>query len=148
MRRSWHKLTGAVLVLLAFGTLALGCSSRALTYVDSGRSYDSSAALDALARADSSSLSRQSVASGQELRTKALAALTRKGTAASAAASLLAKSFPSDTTGVPVYVERVMFAGKPAVLVVEAVGPEGGVLGHKRLWVVGEDGAILFAGSR
>lgn len=138
----------ATCVVALLTILCAGCSARQVTYVDAGRSYDSTMALDVLDRTESPVVAAQATAAGPELRTKALAQLTRQGDTASEVAALLIRSFPSGTAGVPIYVERVTFSGKPAVLVVEAVGREGGSLSYRRLWVVGTTGEVLFAGSR
>jgi hypothetical protein len=136
--------------LAAFVVLALlsGCSSKGPVYVDEGASYNADTALEALQKADASALATKATADGVKLRHDALAALRREGTNASAVADLLTRTFPSTTSGVPVYVERGTFNNTPAVIVVEATGPASGTLSSKRLWVLGENGDILFAGSR
>ena len=83
-------------------------------------------------------LPTEPTADGVKLRHDALAALRRQGATASGVADLLTRTFPSDTSGVPVYVEKATYEGKPAVLVVEAAGPKAGSLNAKRLWVVGD----------
>lgn len=138
----------ATIIGLLCGSLTGGCAGKAIRYVDSGRSYDATAALDVLAQTDSSAVAKESASNTTRLRTRALAELTRTGTAGSKAASLLTSTFPSNAGGVPLYVERVTFNGKPSVLVVEAAGRAGGTLDSKRLWVIGDDGEVLFAGTR
>ena len=129
--------------------LLCGCAKKGPTYVDAGTAHTKATALVVLVA--SRHLGRRSsrpTSDGAKLRHDALAALRRQGATASAVADLLTRTFPSDTRGVPVYVERATYDGEPAVLVVEATGPNSGSLNSRRLWVVGDDGDILFAGSR
>lgn len=128
--------------------LLSGCAKKGPTYVESATDYSQVTALAVLARADASRVADRPTADGVQLRHDALAALRRQGATASGIADLLTRTFPSDTSGVPVYVEKASYEGKPGVLVVEAAGPKAGMLNAKRLWVVGTDGTILFAGSR
>lgn len=140
-----------VLVMLVSATLLAmlsGCAEKGPVFVDAGTAYNKTNALVVLEQADASAVAARPTAEGTKLRHTALSALRRQGATASNVADLLTRTFPSDTTGVPIYVERVTYDGKPAVLVVEATGPESGSLNAKRLWIVGETGDILFAGSR
>lgn len=138
----------ASLILAVAAVLLTGCADNGPVYVESGAAHTNETALDVLARADSSAVASKPTADGAELRHAALAALRREGDSASKIADLLTRTFPSSTSGVPVYVERASYEGTPAVLVVEATGPESGSLSSKRLWVVSDGGDILFAGSR
>jgi hypothetical protein len=137
----------ALFVALAVALLC-GCAKKGPAYVDAGTAHTKATALAVLSQADTSAVSSHPTSDGSKLRHDALAALRRQGAKASAVADLLTRAFPSDTRGVPVYVERATYDGKPAVLVVEATGPDSGSLNSRRLWVVGDDGDILFAGSR
>jgi len=142
--------TVLITALLAATAVALltGCASKGPVYVESDVNYTNAMALALLAKADASAVASKPTSEGEKLRHEALAALRRNGATASSVADLLTRTFPSSTSGVPVYVERGNYDGKPAVLVVEATGPKSGSLSAKRLWVVGENGDVLFAGSR
>lgn len=146
------KAAGSTLTAVLIAALALvlmaGCTKTGPIFVDGGQDYTSQTVLGALDKADTSSISSRPTSEGAKLRHDALAALRREGSVASSVADLLTRTFPSTTSGVPVYVERATYAGKTAIVVVEATGPASGSLDSKRLWVVGEDGDILFAGSR
>lgn len=146
------RVARAALVVALAATVALaslvGCARKGPVFVDSGATHTQATALSLLAQADASTVASRSTKDGTRLRHDALAALRGQGPAASTAADLLTRTFPSDTSGVPVYVERGTYEGKPALLVVEATGPSTGSLNSKRLWVVGDTGDILFAGSR
>jgi predicted small lipoprotein YifL len=146
-RISRTVLVASLLAAVA-AALMTGCASKGPVYVDSGVNHTSATALALLAKADASAVASKPTSEGAKLRHEALAALRRNGAAASSVADLLTRTFPSSTSGVPVYVERGSYEGKPAVLVVEATGPKSGSLSTKRLWVVGESGDVLFAGSR
>jgi predicted small lipoprotein YifL len=146
-----RTVRAALIVTLALAmaaALLTGCAKKGPSYLDGSTAYTKATALVVLEKADTKALSGRPTADGVKLRHEALAALRREGQSASAVADLLTRTFPSDTTGVPVYIERATFDGKPAVLVVEATGPESGSLSTKSLWVVADDGNILFAGGR
>lgn len=138
----------AVVAAMLCVALCSGCAPKVVQYVDSGRSYDATAALSVLDGTDSSAVAQKATSLGPKLRSEALAGLTRQGSSASEIAGLLTRTFPSTANGVPLYVERMTFGGKPSVLVVEAIGPEGGVLASKRLWVISDAGDVLFSGTR
>ncbi len=143
------RATLAVIAAVAVAAVLLaGCAPKSPAYVENGKDYDRSAAITLLASVDTGHLADQPTTDGPKLRHAALAALRRHGATASKVADLLTKTFPSDTAGVPLYVERGSFDAKPAVVVVEATGPTSGRLSSKRIWFVGEKGDILFAGSR
>lgn len=136
------------IALIAVAIVVSGCTSNDPIFVDSGKAVDEAGALVILAQADASAFATRPTLDGPALRHNALAALRRKYPSGSGVADLLTRTFPSDTSGVPVYVERATYDGTPAIIVVEATGPGSGELSSKRLWVVGMDGTILFAGSR
>jgi hypothetical protein len=144
-----------VRIALLFGCAAAvvavllgGCAKKGPTYTESETDFTKVTALATLARADISDLESRPTADGPKLRHEALASLRRQGATASSVADLLTSAFPSDTSGVPVYIEKARYEGAPAVIVVEAAGPKSGSLSARRLWVVGEDGGVLLAGSR
>ena len=144
MSRAARLVLVKALTPLALAMLLTGCSSADPVYVSKGTSYTAATIASVFDIADTTEPATESAL----LRHSALAALRRSGADASAVADLLTRSFPSDTRGVPVYVERATFDGKPAVVVVEATGPSGGHLDSKRIWVLGERGDVYFAGSR
>jgi hypothetical protein len=61
---------------------------------------------------------------------------------------MLTKTFSAQTRAVPVYFERATFNGTPAVVVVEATGPPEGKLTTKRVWILDENGGVLFMGAK
>jgi hypothetical protein len=136
---------GLLLVAVVLGT---GCSPKGPAWVDAGNDYSSSNVSSVYSRADISSLSAQSAADTAQARHDALTELRKRGGAASSAADLITKTLPSNERGIPVYVERATFGGKPAILLVEAIGPAGGKLNTKRLWVFSDTGAVLYVGTR
>jgi hypothetical protein len=83
-----------------------------------------------------------------DLRHKALTALRARGGRAVPVADMLTRTFSAETRGVPVYFERATYGGKPAVVMVEVAGPAKGKLAKKRLWVLDEQGGVLFVGGR
>ncbi len=148
MHSATRALSAIMLVAAFTTTLLSGCSGTGPVYAESETAYTNETVLDVLANAEVGELASKPTAEGVRLRHDALAALRREGADASAVADLLTRTFPSSTTGVPVYVERARYDGAPAIIVVEATGPASGALSSKRVWVVGEKGDILFAGSR
>lgn len=140
--RTWR-----LLALLAIVLMLPGCSSSAPTVVDSGTSYTAPSAQAKLAALSTAAYGSAAVADAPALRSKALTALRSKGQLGSQSADLITRTFPPDTKAVPVYIEKARFEGKPAILVVEAYGPEGGDLTHKRLWVLSSNGEVLFSAA-
>ena len=147
--RNAARLTLKVTACLALATMLLSaCAPKGPAYVKNGKNYDTPTAIALLASVDTGSFSKERTSDGPKLRHAALAALRRHGSDASSAADLLTRTFPSKTAGVPVYVEHGSFNSVPAFVVIEATGPASGHLNSKRIWIVGEKGDILFAGSR
>ena len=138
----------AATMLLAASLTVSGCAPKGPTYVDAGASYSQSSLASVYALADTSKLSSQSAADTTKLRHDALTGLRRQGGSAVAAADLMTKTFPPSTRGVPVYVERAVYNGAQALIVVEAIGPATGKLTTKRLWVLSNAGAVLFVGTK
>ena len=138
----------AAATLLAVSLAVSGCAPKGPTYVDAGASYSQSTLASVYALADTSKLASQSAADTTKLRHDALTGLRRQGGTAAAAADLMTKTFPPSTRGVPVYVERALFDGKQALVVVEAIGPATGKLTTKRLWVLSDSGSVLFVGTK
>lgn len=142
--------TSLILAAAAMSSALLlsGCTPTGPTWVERGGNYDKTTALTKLARVDAGPVANQPTASGPKLRHGALVSLRRHGSAASGAADLITKAFPSSSSGVPLYVEQGSFGGQPATILVEAIGPAAGSLDSKRIWVIAPNGNILFAGSR
>lgn len=134
--------TGVALVLVS------GCSSSPVVYLESNTSYTSSNASDLLEEVSTAAIADSSAADSAVLRQKALVALRGEGDGGAQAADLITETFPADTRGVPVYVERASYEGKAALLMVEATGPPSGQLMDARLWVFDESGSILFSDLR
>ena len=135
-------------MLLTLVVTSGGCSTRRITFVDEGATYGKDTAPMLLDTLDISALSSKSTSDSVTLRHDALTDLRAQGDSAAGVADMLTKTFSADMRGVPVYVERASFEGKPAVILVEATGPRGSTLATKRLWVLDEQGGVLFVASR
>lgn len=136
-----------LLVALLALALAAGCTRYAPPLVDAGGLYDTQSAKNRLDVTSVARYQKTPVADAPALRTKALAGLRGEGAVGTQAADLITKSFPPDTPAVPVYVEKARFMGRPSWLIIEAYGPGGGNLEHKRLWVMSESGELLFSAA-
>jgi hypothetical protein len=99
-------------------------------------------------KADGSKYGDVSASDTTELRHEALTALRKEGKQASDAADLITKTLPSQSQGVPIYVERASVGGQPAYVLVEVIGPSDGKLTTKRLWALSDAGAVLYVGTR
>jgi hypothetical protein len=146
LRRAAHVAA----LLFAITTLVgvSGCSRPDVTFVDSGATYDEQSVMVVAEGVDTSRLSRTRSGDAAKLRNRALTALRARGGRAVPVADVLTKTFSADTRGVPVYFERATFGGKPAVVMIEAAGPANGRLTAKRVWVLDEQGGVLFVGNR
>ena len=71
-----------------------------------------------------------------------------EGSGASVAAGLITRTFPSDSTGVPFYVESATYESKEALIIVEAIGRDEGKLADERVWVLSASGDVLLSGTR
>lgn len=142
MRRLLRLGLGMALVLLT------GCNPSITRYVDDGRSYTTDSALAIAESVDPGDLGGAQVSDASELRQRALADLRGQGETAAAAATLITRTFPKETAGVPFYVERITYDSNAAYLVVEAIGHSGGLLEDERVWVLDEAGGILLSGMR
>ncbi|PKQ15427.1 MAG: hypothetical protein CVT67_09400 [Actinobacteria bacterium HGW-Actinobacteria-7] len=142
--------------VLAVGTAALivavcvcGCAGPGAVYVDSASAYTPSNIDTVFAQVGSDYQPKgKPTADSSELRHRALVELRGEGPGATSAADLITTTFPADTRGVPIYVEKATFDGTPAILLLEATGRAGGNLDDLRLWVVGETGDILYSQLR
>lgn len=126
---------------------ASGCSPSDIVLVDDDRRFtreDTARLLDELEPPTSVT----EPGDVTQRRRDALADLRREGGTGNRAANLITRSFPPDTRGVPFYVERAEVGGEPAWLVIEAIGPSAGRLDDERLWVLTDDGGVLFSATR
>ena len=138
----------AVLALFAVSAPALvGCGPTGPEWVEHGGTYTTGSLATLYTKADISKLASQTPTNVSKLRHDALTGLRQRGAAAAAAADLITKTLPSDTRGVPVYVEKAVVGGQPAVVVIEATGRVNGPLSTKRLWAISDQGAVLFVGN-
>lgn len=137
-----------VLAIMVVASLVSGCAASGPAWVDEGNSYETADIDQVFESAGQSPAEGSPVADAPDLRHDALVALRRQNAEAAAAADLITRTFPS-TAGVPTYVERATFDGKTdSLIVVEAIGPEGGNLDDLRVWVLSEGGDVLFAAVR
>lgn len=147
-----RRKTIALSLVVAFGFVAIltlsGCSPTGPQWVDVNTSYTANNVSDVYGKADISKFAQVSAADTTQQRHDALTGLRKRGGTAASAADLITKTLPSDTRGIPVYVERASYDGQPALVLVEAIGPAQGKLTTKRLWVLSSTGAVLFVGSR
>lgn len=116
--------------------------------MDEGTNYDRATALKLATSVDSGDLEGSPSSEAATLRHDALVGLRRQGTVGAQAASLITRTFPTDTVAVPFYVERATFDGQPVFVVVEALGPKDGTLRDKRVWVLSDSGDVLLSGTR
>ncbi len=134
-----------VTIMLAFVGLVLsGCAASGPQWADEGASYTLDSVKAVFDRVEEPEALGSAVAESADLRHDALVGLRRRGETAAQATDLITATFPS-TAGVPVYVERATFDGEDALLVVELIGPADGSLNDLRLWVVSDDGDVLFS---
>ena len=138
------RLVFAVLALL----LLTACGTEAPRWVDEDGAYTSETALELAEKVDSGSLANRPTSDAPELRHDALVALRREGSGASVAAGLITRTFPSDSTGVPFYVESATYESKEALIIVEAIGRDEGKLADERVWVLSASGDVLLSGTR
>lgn len=132
------------LVCMMVAALSLsGCSSKIVSFVDEGREFELQSTAEVLATVNAPRFSEEKSVS--ESRTEALTQLRDQGEQANQAADLITRTFPSDTRSVPFYVERATVDGKPAWLVIEAIGKAGAPLEDERLWVLDDEGSVLFS---
>ncbi|HSK48134.1 MAG TPA: hypothetical protein VLA05_09055 [Coriobacteriia bacterium] len=139
-------------VRLVFAALALllltACGAKAPLWVDEDGAYTSETALELAEQVDPGSVADRPTSDALELRHDALVALRREGGGASDAATLITRTFPSDSSGVPFYVESATYESEPALVIVEAIGREGGKLEDERVWVLSTSGDVLLSGTR
>jgi hypothetical protein len=128
LRRNQMALGTAFCFAILMLLLPTGCAPSGPTWVDSGASYSTADLSSVFAKADVSKYKNVSAADTTELRHRALADLRKRGKQASAAADLITKTLPSQSQGVPVYIERASVGGQPAYVLVEVIGPSSGKL--------------------
>lgn len=144
------RISGIAMVAACALLLAVlgGCAPKGPTFVQVGSLYTTQTVTATFARAQTAELAAVSVDKAAQLRHAALVGLRSRGASGSATADLITSVLGSEPRAVPVYVELASVDGTPVVVVVEASGPSGGVLDHKRLWVLDDKGNVIFAGSR
>ena len=135
-------------VLAALTLLLAGCEPTGPEFVAEGRSYTLNTALELSDTIDAGGLAEQPTSKANELRHEALVALRKQGDMAENAAKVITATFPAETSGVPYYVERALYHSEPALIIVEAIGPQGGTLSDRRVWVLSLDGEVLLSGTR
>lgn len=146
MDRTRQVLALAAVILVTVNLA--GCARSGPVYAETSNEY-SAANVDVLfENARATDTESQASSQSEELRHRALVNLREQGAGASSAADLITETFPVDTRGVPVYVERAAFGDAEAVFVLEAIGPQGGSLDDTRLWVIDEAGEILYSEVR
>lgn len=142
-KRSITLLVATITVLLV-----TGCSASGPEWTDNGGAYTTTNVRNVFKGVGESSVQGKPVSEVSDLRHAALVELRKRGDGAADAADLVTKTFPADA-GVPIYLERATFEGKPdSLVVVEMIGQEDGSLDHMRLWVVSDAGDILFSAVR
>ena len=142
-----QRSVAPLVLILVFSALLIGCSSQGPAFVDSGASYSKTSVMKLAEGIDTSQFASTPSTDAAGLRHEALTALRSRGGRAAAVADMLTRTFSADTRGVPVYLERATFDGKPSVVVIEAAGPPSGKLTAKRVWVLDEQGGVLFVGG-
>ncbi|MBI5231746.1 MAG: hypothetical protein HY876_06240 [Coriobacteriales bacterium] len=129
------RTTCAVLLFLAL--VIAGCRPQTEpVWVDDDVSYTLAGARRLLREVDSSAVAKTRGPDAQRMRQDALVSLRNRGGDAEQAATLVTKTFPSNTRAVPVYFERARVDGRDALLVIEAWGPSGSPLTLERLWII------------
>jgi len=142
------RSAGSVLLALALLTVVGGCSSRTITFEDSQAAYTADTVFEATDEAPTPIAHGKPVTDAEDLRHDALVDLRAIGGEAAEAADLLTTEFPSPSRSVPYHVEAATFEGKPAWVIIEVWGPEGGTLDQTRIWVFErETGNVLFTAS-
>ena len=142
-----HRRMAAVLVLLALSS-GVGCSPESPRFVNAGARYTALDVTSVLEVVDATNVRGTPTTDAATLRSSYLGTLRGQGGAAAEAADIITRTFSKATPGVPVYVERATFEGTPALVIVEVIGPRGGRLGDKRIWVIDDDGAVLYSVTR
>lgn len=148
MRRRIAALLSTTLTLAGALFLLAACTPSGPTWVDSGASYTTPSLTAVYAKADISKFTASSASDTKQQRHDALTSLRKHGGSASDAADLITKTLPSNSRGVPIYVERATIDGRHGLILVEAIGPPNGKLTTKQLWVLSDIGAVLFVGTR
>jgi hypothetical protein len=136
----------ALCFVLSFGIA--GCAAPKAEFIDAKASYTEASAKALADRIDASKLANTATDQAAALRHEALTELRSRGGRAVLVADMLTKTFSAQTRGVPIYFERATFNGTPAVVVVEATGPPAGKLTTKRVWILDENGGVLFMGAK
>ena len=142
--RTVFAALAAVLIVVAL----TACSGGSTHFVSEGNAYTAQTVTAVLDTADASTAEGKPTSEAGELRSQALVSLRRQGGSAAKAADILTQTFANSSPGVPYYVEEATFDGADALVVAEVIGPKGGALEDKRIWVIDDAGEILFSGTR
>lgn len=140
-------VTCASFILIGLILSVAGCKDDRIVLVDEGRTY-TLRSVEQLLGVIEPSPSVTDAADAAQNRTDALTALRGDGQVGGAAADFITSTFPSGTRGVPFYVERATVDGTPVWLMAEAIGPQGEPLEDERIWVMTDDGSVLFSATR
>jgi hypothetical protein len=144
-RRALVSLFGLLVVM---SLSSVGCAQKTIELVDDGRSFEIDTVVTMMDAGDPGDLTGRSADQADSLRSKALSSLRQRGAEGTRVADLLTDSFPSNTRGVPFYVERALVDGQESWLVIEAIGRRGGELDDRRLWVLDNEGEVIFSATR
>ncbi len=143
MRTLRQPLLAALLIVAL--VVLFGCS-RGPTWDPSMGTVTSAQLVAKMNATESAQYAKVPVSDGKTRRDKALAALRRED-GGSDVADVLTKAFATGNAGVPLFIGRATYLGQPALVVIEAYGPSGGRLDHKRLWVLSADGTPLYSST-
>jgi len=139
------RLVFAAILVVAMMT---GCSPDGPTFVSAANTYSAETVTSVLDRDDVVGAEGSPTDEARDKQQDALVALRRQGAEGSKAADLITETFANSSPGVPFYVERATFDGTEALIVAEVIGPKGGTLKDKRVWVIDDSGQILFSATR
>ncbi len=144
-RRRVSQYVAAALFALV---LLAGCSGNPPRFVDEDNVYSADQALELPLDVHAGAVAGRPAEDAEELRTDTLAALRREGGEKADIAALITQSLPVKSRGVPIYIELAEVDKVSSIIVVEAVGRDGGKLDGKRVWVLNRAGEVLLMGNR
>ncbi|MDY0087756.1 MAG: hypothetical protein RBS78_04320 [Coriobacteriia bacterium] len=145
-----RRATAQTLILFVLLAVALaGCSSADVTFVSDDARYTLEQ-LEALhsAHTPPHGVANRPVAEASDLRHDALVSLRSRGGEAAEFAEFVTATLSDTGRSVPYYGEAAVVDNTPAWLLIEAWGPEGGVLENTRLWAFARDsGRVLYSSA-
>ncbi len=142
------QVVALVAVGLTVATTVVACGPAESSYAESTIGYTRSNLDPLFEHARQSELLGRPASDSPTLRHRSLVAIRSEGNRGAEAADLITDTFPTDTRGIPVYVERAEFDGAPALMILELTGPSGGQLDDVRLWVIDASGTIAYSEVR